>query len=97
MRGPAFERSSGKGASYAATTSSGGGCLQAPTISGLIGTSGVRSTKAANWCQPSLICWWPVNTPVSMATRRAIRSGCSSVATRSPIGPPQSWTTRVTS
>ena len=42
--------------------------------------------------QASDICCSPVKRPVSMTTIRAMRSGCSA-ASRSPIGPPQSWTT----
>ena len=39
---------------------------------------------------------WPAKRPVFMITRRATRSGFST-AQRSPIGPPQSWTTTVAS
>ena len=35
-----------------------------------IGRSSVRSTKSRNAIHASLICWWPVNSPVSRITSR---------------------------
>jgi hypothetical protein len=59
-----------------------------------IGGSSVRSMKLRKAIHASDIFWWPVNSPVSMITRRSMRSA-SSTAVRSPIGPPQSCTTTV--
>ena len=56
------------------------------------GEVGRASTNSRNASQASVMRWWPVNRPESMITMRFTRSGCST-ATRSPIGPPQSWTT----
>jgi hypothetical protein len=46
--------------------------------------------------QASLILCLPVQSPVSRIAIRLTRSGFST-ATRRPIGPPQSWTTKVAS
>ena len=59
-----------------------------------IGRSGVRSANSRHAMKPLLT--RPVNRPVFRITSRATRSACST-AQRRPIGPPQSWTTTVTS
>ena len=54
------------------------------------------STALRNIHQISGIAWSPVGRPVLAVTTRAKRAGCSATS-RSPISPPQSWPTRVTS
>ena len=95
-RGPARNRSSGNGAAYAASTSRRQPRLAARCTSGATSRRQARSTTRRN-CHHTLgIGSSPVGRPVLAATTRANRSGCSATS-RSPIRPPESCPTSVTS
>ena len=96
-RGPALEVSSGNGASYAARTASSSSAHAARGDQPAdVEVSRPFSTARRNCHHTSGMSTSPVGRPVFAATTPANRSGCSATR-RSPIRPPQSWPTSVTS
>ena len=91
---PAFDSGVGKGALYASTTSSASSVTAEMRMSWPGTRSVPRRRTNSRKRNHSSDGARPAPIPVLRITRRETRSG-RSTASRSPIGPPQSWTTTV--
>ena len=95
-RAASLYRSSGNGASYAATTSGASSDTVAPWRMNPVGNDSTFWENSRQRWKASPGSRSPVGRNVLLASTRAKRSGCSATR-RIPSSPPQSWQKRVTS